>query len=72
SNTLAALKLNVVLTANILSFFTVYPESHRIIKSTLLKELAARGYSVTVVSPIAEEPLPKYEDIIVTEVSYKK
>ncbi|KAJ9601567.1 hypothetical protein L9F63_000310 [Diploptera punctata] len=61
------LKLNVVLTANILSFFTVSPESHRIIKSTLLRELVARGHSVTVVSPIAEEPLPNYEQIIVND-----
>ncbi|KAJ9601566.1 hypothetical protein L9F63_000309, partial [Diploptera punctata] len=61
------LKLNVVLTANILSFFIVYPESHRIIKSTLLRELAARGHSVTVVSPTKEDPLPNYEDIIVND-----
>ncbi|KAJ9601569.1 hypothetical protein L9F63_000312, partial [Diploptera punctata] len=61
--------LNVAMAANILSFFPVHPESHRIVKSALMTELASRGHNVTIVSPYEENnALPNYEEIIIKEV----
>lgn len=49
---------------NILAFFHMPCYSHHILGSTLLKELARRGFNVTMVSPFPfKEKIPNYTDI---------
>lgn len=51
-------------TAKILCLFPSQSKSHLIIAQALMKELAGRGHSVTVVSPYQlSEPVPNYRDV---------
>ena len=60
--------------ARILGIYHFPSKSHHILGSTLLKELAARGHQVTMLSPFPlEKPPPNYVDIDLPELSdFKK
>lgn len=49
---------------NILGIFHFPSQSHHILGSTLLKELARRGHNVTMISPFPfDEKIPNYTDV---------
>lgn len=59
--------------AKILAIFSVPAPSHMALKSALLRELAARGHHVTVVSPFPEKvSISNYTDIAVKAQAYSK
>lgn len=64
SGCLLLLFLQNVNSANILGAFYFPSQSHHILGSTLLKELARRGHNVTMISPFPfKEKIANYTDI---------
>lgn len=59
--------------ANILGIFHIPSQSHHILGSALLKELAKKGHHVTMISPYPlKESVPNYEDVSVENLKNKK